>query len=223
MLFSLTKKFLFIANLKTASTSIEKVLAPHADIRLLRSEFDKHLSFAKFIRHFGWLANRVGMDEVFVFGVIREPVDYVLSLYNGHSKERFRDRPALYTGDMDFAQFLSVWVPGHPDQLKPQISRFKTAEGTIAANLLISFDRLHEGLEIVAERLKIPVLTKLPRENESPRRITRTDLAPDQIAWIEDRMKTDVEAISHYCDRLIYSESIQAEATAQSNQRVIGW
>src|SRR4051812_39959950 len=146
MLFSLTKKFIFIANQKTASTSIEKVLAPHADLRLLRSEFGKHLPFARVIEHFGWLTTRVALKELFIFGVMREPVDYVLSMYNAHCKERFRGIPHLYTGGMSFEKFLSVWVPNHPDQMKPQISRFMSADGKMVANLLISYDRLQEGL-----------------------------------------------------------------------------
>jgi hypothetical protein len=210
MLFSLTKKFLFIANLKTASTAIEKMLAPHADLRLLRSEFGKHLTFARFVKHFEYLAGRIDMNEVFVFGVMREPVDYVGSMYNSHSKERFRGIPNLYTGEMSFEQFLSRWAPDHPDQLRPQISRFTRANGDVAANFLISYDKLQEGLEVVAERIKVPALTKLPRENESPRRVSRADLSADQIGWIEERLHKDVDAIRRHCNQLRFPERAPA-------------
>ncbi len=49
MLLSLTKKFLFIANLKTASTSIERVLNGHCELRLTHSPFGKHQTFAEFV------------------------------------------------------------------------------------------------------------------------------------------------------------------------------
>jgi hypothetical protein len=149
------------------------------------------------------------MNEVFVFGVIREPVDYVISMYNAHTKPRFQARPGLYTGDMSFEQFMSVWVPGHLDQLKPQISRFTSADGKVATNLLITFDRLHEGLEIVAQRLNVPALTKLPHENESPRKISRADIAPEHIAWIENHMRADAEAIRLHGDRLRLPEAAE--------------
>src|SRR5436190_23571718 len=209
MLFSLKKKFIFIANQKTASTAIEKVLAPHADLRLLRAEFGKHLPFKTVIEHFGWLSTRIALMDLFMVGVSREPVDYVLSMYNAHTKPRFQPRPELYTGDMNFEQFMSVWVPAHPDQLRPQISRFTSADGKIATNLLITFDRLREGLEMVAERLDVPALTKLPRENESPRKMSRADIAPKHIAWIENHMRADAEAIRLHGNRLRLPEAAE--------------
>lgn len=203
MLFSLTRKFLFIANLKTASSSIEKVLAKYAEVRLQQSQFGKHLPFPDFVEHFKWLVNRVDMNEVFVFGVIREPVDYVLSIFNSHTKEHFRGNPRLYTGGMDFDRFMTKWFPKNADQLRPQISRFTAADGRLATNFLISYDKLYEGLDIVAKKLKTPELLNLPRENASPRVLNREDLTGDQIAWIEDRMQKDVDAIARYSNRLV--------------------
>src|SRR4051812_16356365 len=207
MLFSLTKKFIFIANQKTASTAIEKVLAPHADLRLLRAEFGKHLAFKRVIEHFGWLTTRVALKDIFVFGVIRDPVDYIVSMYNAHTKERFRGIGNLYTGEMSFEQFLSVWAANHPDHVRPQISRFKSADGELAANFLISFDRLQEGLEVVAKRIQVPALANLPLENQSPQKISRGDLTPRQIIWIENHMLGDADAIRHDCNRFRVPEA----------------
>ncbi len=202
MLFSLTRKFLFIANLKTASTAIEVVLGPHAELRLVQSEFGKHLSYAKFLQHFEWLTKRTDMNEVFVWGVIRDPVDYVISIYNAHTKDRFRDRPRLYTGGMDFARFLESWVPDHPDQMRPQISRFLRADGLPATHFLITLDKLQEGLEIVADKINVPALKKMQRDNESPPVLNRGNLTADQIAWIERRFRKDIGAIDRWGNRL---------------------
>jgi len=110
---------------------------------------------------------------------------------------------------MSFEEFLAVWVPNHPDQMKPQISRFMSADGKMVANFLISYDRLQEGLEVVAERIKVPALARLPRENESPRAVSRADLAPGQIAWIEEHLRRDVEAMGRYCNRLRLPEAAE--------------
>ena len=78
MLLSLSKKFLFIANLKTASTAIERVLAPHCELRLTSSPFGKHQSFVEFAERFRWLLSVTAIEDLFIFGVIRDPVDFVL-------------------------------------------------------------------------------------------------------------------------------------------------
>ena len=203
MLLSLTKKFLFIANLKTASTSIERVLGPHSEIRLTQSRFGKHQSFSEFAERFRWLLNVANVNDLFIFGVMRDPVDHVLSLYNSHRVEQFRNSPKLYTGNMDFAQFISDWVPKNIDQLRPQHSRFTSAEGRLVANLLISFEKLETGMAILAERLQIKELLSLPKSNPSPPGITRSELRPDQLSWIESKFERDREFIEKYCDRIL--------------------
>ncbi|MBV8798290.1 MAG: hypothetical protein JOY77_10650 [Alphaproteobacteria bacterium] len=210
MLFSLTHKFLFIANLKTASTAIEVVLGPYAELRLVRSEFGKHISYVKFLEHFDWLTRRIDMNEVFVWGVIREPVDYVLSVFNAHTKERFRDQPKLYTGNLSFDDFLESWAPTHPDQLRPQISRFLRADGQPGTNLLITLDTLQEGLQMVADKIDIPALKSMPRDNESPAVLSRADLNAAQLAWIEKRFRKDTEAIARWGNRLMSPGAMQA-------------
>ncbi|HWA89245.1 MAG TPA: sulfotransferase family 2 domain-containing protein [Rhizomicrobium sp.] len=202
MLLSLNKKFLFIANLKTASTSIERVLAPHAELRLTQSQYGKHQSFVEFAERFRWLLGVAGVEDLFVFGVIRDPVDYVLSIYNSHKREQFKENQRLYTGDMDFARFITQWVPRNADQLKNQYLRFISAEGRLITNLLISYDKLDKGLELVADRLGIPELTKLPRANTSPEGAKRADLTQEQIDWIDQRFRKDKEFIDRHADRV---------------------
>ena len=202
MLLSLNKKFLFIANLKTASTSIERVLSPHCELRLTQSNHAKHQSFVEFADRFKWMLSLTNIEDLFVFGVIRDPVDFVLSLYNSHKREQFKDNPRLYTGDMDFARFITQWVPRNADQLKNQYLRFVSAEGRLITNLLISYDKLDAGLEIAANRIGVPELTKLPRANASPEGTKRDELTREQVEWIEARFRRDREFIEHHADRL---------------------
>lgn len=201
MLLSLNKKFLFIANLKTASTSIERVLAPHCELRLTQSNHAKHQTFIEFADRFRWMMNIVPIDDLFIFGVIRDPVDFVLSLYNSHKRDQFRDNARLYTGDMDFDQFITRWVPKNADQLKNQSLRFVSSEGRVITNLLISYDKLEAGLGIVAEKIGVPDLLKLPKANSSPAGTTRDDLTKEQISWIEARFKRDREFMNRHADR----------------------
>lgn len=203
MLLSLTKKFLFVANLKTASTAIERVLAPHSELRLTQSQFGKHQSFAEFAERFRWLLGVAGIEDLFIFGVIRDPVDFVLSIYNSHRREQFKDNPRLYTGDMDFARFVAQWVPRNADQLKNQYLRFVSTEGRLITNLLISYDELDAGLEVVANRLGVPELLKLPRANTSPQGLVREQLTQEQIDWVEARFRKDREFIERHANKLV--------------------
>jgi sulfotransferase famil protein len=203
MLLSLTKKFLFIANLKTASTSIERVLAPHAELRLTQSNHAKHQTFIEFAERFRWMLSLSNIEDLFIFGVIRDPVDFVISLYNSHKRDQFKNNPRLYTGDMDFTKFMAQWVPKNADQLKNQHLRFVSAEGRLITNLLISYDKLSEGLEVVAARLNVPDLGTLPKMNTSPSGITRADLTQEQLDWIEQRFKRDREFINRHANKLI--------------------
>ena len=202
MLLSLNKKFLFIANLKTASTSIERVLAPHCELRLTQSNHGKHQSFVEIAERFRWLLGVANVEDLFIFGVIRDPVDFVISLYNSHKREQFKDNAKLYTGDMDFARFMSQWVPKNADQLKNQYVRFISTEGRLITNLLISYDKLDEGLAIVAKKIGVPELTKLPKANASPQGIGRNDLTREQLDWIEQRFRRDKEFIDRHANRV---------------------
>jgi len=202
MLLSLNRKFLFIANLKTASTSIERVLAPHCEVRLTQSNHGKHQTFAEFSERFRWILNCANIEELFVFGVIRDPIDFVVSLYNSHKREQFKDNPKLYTGKMDFAEFIAQWVPKNADQLKNQYVRFIGSEGRIITNLLISYNKLDAGLELVANRIGVAELMNLPRANTSPPGAARSDLTQEQVDWIEARFRRDREFIARHADKL---------------------
>jgi hypothetical protein len=202
MLLSLTKKFLFLANLKTASTSIERVLGPHCELRLNQSRFGKHQSFSEFAERFKWLLGCANVNDLFIFGVMRDPVEYVLSIYNSHKRDVFRDTPRLYTGEMDFGQFISQWAPRNADQLRPQHVRFTSTEGRIVTNFLISYDRLEEGLALVGDRLGVPELKNIPKMNVSPRGAVRNDLTSEQIAWIEQKFQRDKDIIERHCNVL---------------------
>jgi hypothetical protein len=202
MLLSLSKKFLFIANLKTASTSIERVLAPHCELRLTQANFGKHQSFVEVAERFRWLLSVTNVEDLFIFGVIRDPVDFVLSLYNSHKREQFKDNARLYTGDMNFDQFIAQWVPKNADQMKNQYLRFVSTEGRLIANLLISYDKLDAGLEIAAKKIGVPDLLKLPKVNASPPGAARDELTKKQIDWIEARFRRDREFIDRHANKL---------------------
>jgi hypothetical protein len=75
MLISLSKGFVFIAGLKVASTAIENALGSKADLALVEARFGKHQRFSEVETRFAWMLDLFDPDKLFVFGVMRDPVD----------------------------------------------------------------------------------------------------------------------------------------------------
>jgi hypothetical protein len=206
MLISLSNKFIFIANLKTASTAIENALGPYCEIALVQARFGKHEPFWQIEAQFAWLLRLIDLREMFVFCVMRDPVDLMVSLYNSHLDPKFlHESPELYTGDLDFDQFLSEWTLRNEEQSRQQYLRLLDMDDCIAANYIINYDNIEEGLRFVSERIGIEDLVPLNKENESQHRLDRFTLNARHRAWIEARFAQDREVLNGYCDRLLTS------------------
>jgi Sulfotransferase family len=182
MLLSLSHKFLFVANLKTASTSIEAALTDFAEIRIKQTQYGKHDTLSEISEKLPWVRRYVPYNEFFVFGVIREPVDYLLSLYNAHSRENLRGS-AMPTRGMDFDTFLNVWCKDNP-QAEPQHRRFTDRHGRFQVSHLIDYDNLSKEFGAICARLELGEL-RLKHLNLSPENLTRYSLTDAQIARIE--------------------------------------
>jgi hypothetical protein len=132
---------------------------------------------------------------------MRHPVDLLLSLFNFHRNDAFTDRPYLYTGNMNFDDFIIDWCTRNADQITPQYNRFVDLKGRIFANYIISFPNLELGFELVKSITGTESAGALPRANTSEYKICRHDLTPGQLEWITERFKEDIEFMSLYCDR----------------------
>ena len=186
MLLSLTHKFIFVANLKSASSAIERVLASHANFRATQTKFGKHDGLSTISKKFNWVRKYVPYEEFFVFGVIREPVDFVLSLYNSHSKEVFDGKGHSSKG-VPFEDFWTEWCQ-RSWQARPQHLRFVDQRRRLKVSYLIDFSKLDEEFAKVCDR--IGVHGQLREGNVSPRILTRDDLTADQVNRI----------VEHYAD-----------------------
>jgi hypothetical protein len=194
MLLSLSHKFLFIANVKTASSSIERALRSKAEIAISETRFGKHENLSVISRKFAWVRAYVPYSDFFVFGVIRDPVDWVLSLYNSHSKVEFDGLPYSTKG-VSFEDFLEDGVEKRW-QMRPQHLRFVDEHARFRVNHLLDFDKLEEDFPRVTERLGFGTI-QLARINPSPEIVTRGDLRRRQIRFIEDRFAADYELLQN--------------------------
>jgi SAM-dependent methyltransferase len=215
MLISLSNKFVFIAGLKAASTAIETALKSSAQLALIEARFGKHQPFREIDVRFGWMLRQIDPGELLVFGVMRDPVDYMISLYNSHTAPRFKENPDLYTAGMDFDRFLGEWTVRNHDQVEQQYRRFVDHKDRIAANYIISYDQLDEGLRFVSQRIGVEGLVPLGRENESNGPLDRSSLTGEQSGWIEAHFAQDREILSGYCNRLLTSRTQVSSPAAE--------
>ena len=189
MLISLSHRFLFVANVKTASSSIEAALRPFAEIAISETRFGKHIGFAEIEERFDFIFRKEPLANFFKFAVVRDPLDMLISLYASHQKPAFEGKPH-YTGGLSFAEFLPLFRARQSWQLAPQASRLADRQGRMRMDYLIDFDRLEEQFAEVLRLIGLPEIA-LPRHNESPDVITPADVPPALRRQIAQEYRQD--------------------------------
>jgi len=190
MLLSLSHKFIFVANLKSASTAIESAIGDKAEIKLSATKFGKHDGLSAISNKFAWIKRYVPYEEFFVFGVMRDPVDYLLSLYNSHQKPAF-DGKQQSTKGISFDEFLGPWCE-RSWQARPQHKRFEDEHGRLRVSYLIDLATLAEEFPKVCARLDLGPID-LGHKNESPEVLRREDLLAVQIERVKEVYSADYE------------------------------
>lgn len=199
MLISLQKRFIFIANTKTASSSIENSLLRFSEIALGGSPQRKHMKMQDVHRVYAFLFEMPGMacDSFFRFGVMREPLDWIESWYRYRRGNRvFSPLPE----EMGFAEFWAArgLGPGQNHTVrsdgthKLQKDAFVDADGALALDVIIPyheledwFARIRTGLGLKAELRKRNV-SRLKRRSDIPdalRAEVRAFYAEDYAIW----------------------------------------
>jgi hypothetical protein len=185
MLIGVYKRFVFVANTKAASTSIEAALLNHSEIARHGTPERKHvrLGEALGIYHFLFGQEKFAPARFFVFGVMRDPLDWIHSWYR---YRRGNDIAAPLPAGMDFAAFWAAqdWNIRRADGSKYlQRDMFTGRDGAIAADVIIPYDRLDAMFPEICALLGVP--GGLPRRNVS-RLVQPLDIAPALAAEMRD-------------------------------------
>lgn len=211
MLISRRHQFIFIANLKAASTAIESCLSEYADLRISATNTGKHMSALEVEELImqQWPKRYIGdAGNYFRFGVMRDPISYVTSIYNSHSKKIFYGKPH-YTGDMSFEEFVKERiVPAKRWQLKDQRLRFINKQGKPLVDFIAKYENLSKDFESVLKVLRIK--TRLKRRNVSPQRQRVKGIGSDVLEILEDAYKEDYEFYDAYTSKRLNRSGISA-------------
>ena len=95
MLIGIEKRFIFVSNTKSASTSVEKALSPFSEVILGGTPKEKHISIRDFLANadqfVGGYLNDFDPDEFFKFGIMRDPLEWIGSWYRYRISNKVAD------------------------------------------------------------------------------------------------------------------------------------
>ncbi|PJF08929.1 sulfotransferase family 2 domain-containing protein [Pseudorhodobacter sp. MZDSW-24AT] len=212
MLISKRHKFLFVANTKAASTSIEAILAPHAEIQGPPGPKGKHLPLARIRQQFAPVFDAPGQsfDSFFRFGVMRDPMDWILSWFR-YRKGNLVEAPL--PPDMSFEAFWHAADWNIRDDKGAPYSQgriFLDESGSPLADVILPYHLLDSLLPPVLAALGLP--TTVPRLN--------TSAIPREAARIPRHLRAAV--CTHFAaDYALYDQltALNAAGMARLRQR----
>ena len=109
----------------------------------------------------------MSIDSFYKFGVIREPVDWLVSWFNYRSREQLADpqhrNHKNYTGNLDFDGFIEMIT--RENRIKPQSNLFLDHKGNNAMDFIIKYENLHDDFNFVSKKLGLDL--ELPHKNRS--------------------------------------------------------
>jgi hypothetical protein len=191
MQIAVRNRFIFIANSKAASTSLERALTPHAEIQRAGGPKRKHIPMDRVLKAYDFLFQQPGYgpDAFFKFAVMREPVDWLASWY------RYRvgnDVGSAIDRSMSFAEFWerNDWNITRKDGSRNLQRDFMCdAGGRPLVDYIIRYDRL--GPEFAEVCAGLGIRAELPDLNVS--RIGRgEDVIPSELrATVADHFAED--------------------------------
>ena len=167
MLISVSKRFIFVANTKTASTSIENALLPHGDLIASGTPERRHMPLQTVLKSYPYLFDHPNhaRQKFFKFGVMRDPIDWIYSWF------RYRKGNAVQSPlpqDMTFEAFwrLQDWNIMRINGRKHlQIQAFQGRKGNILADMIIPYHQISDMYPQVAHLLGVS--SELPQHNVS--------------------------------------------------------
>lgn len=161
MLISLSRKYVFLANPKAASTSFERSFADECEIASCYGNlFGRHPRFDHGGKHINYRELRAllaGFDEIspveglFVFAIVRDPLDRLRSIFRFRSLDMMaRRRPGAYLGATDFEAYLRDILAGRPRPYMLQ-SSFLAGDDGQGPNFVARLETLDQSLALVRD------------------------------------------------------------------------
>jgi len=200
MILSRGRRYLFIHAPKTGVTSMALALEARAmkdDIMLgdtpkavkRRKRLEGMQAAGRLWKHatladLDGLVNKDELDALFIFTLVRNPWDRMVSYYHWLRAQSFDHPSVMLAKDLPFAEFVAQAVIGQSFSQSPAASYVTDAEGRERANLFIRLEHLETDMVPLEAHLGFPL--DIPHVNRSARaedyRAAYTDVSREQVA-----------------------------------------
>ncbi len=197
MLISGRHGYIFAAASKNASTSIEGIMAGHADIALTKPKAHKHLPVRGIKREFAGFFGQVAPFDAFLsFGIIRDPIKRIISKFNYRST--FDPSHRLYCGNLSFDEFVDDFCsasPSQPAKVDMQAQFFGFAEDAAKVDVILRIEYLSDDAALLGDRLGFDLAAAISqtRKNENEvKRVTLADIDEDTLERLKKKVQRDV-------------------------------
>jgi hypothetical protein len=196
MLISSQHEYAFLCMPKTGSTSTERMLWRHSNIKMSggnpalkhTSATEMHQFILPFLKH------KMPLKNIETVCVFREPMSWIQSWYKFRRREKLADPDHelsnTYTGDISFNQFVEKLLESnnaHPFGIRSQRGFVTFQHGEIAIDRLFRMEDLDEMVAWFSEKIGEPL--ELPKKNVSPQ--AELDISPENRASLEDLFEAD--------------------------------
>lgn len=185
------KGIVFLATPKCASTSIEEVLTPYAQVILKGLPSVKHTHYRGFRRFIEPLLAARGFprDRYEVVCLMREPTDWLHSWYRYRSREGMAGKPN-FTGGMTFDAFVRAYLEGVPPATVGRQADFvRDNDGSLGVDRLFRYEDLGRFVTYLEGKLGAKV--ELPARNTSP--VREVPLSEDLQRELHTHLARDYE------------------------------
>jgi hypothetical protein len=195
MLLSYRYNFLFLANHKCASTSIEQMLRPFSEFAIVSTALGKHLNYREVCRNIQFAFTRKPLNEYFRFGVIRDPVEKEISWFN----YRHGKLSPLPTKDhaLDLFHRRLRESSRRLGKAKPfgQTGFFSDASGHLGVDYLIPFPKLATDLARLRTAFGLPAAEQTGEtvKNSSKKVLSSADISEELRGELEELFSHDKE------------------------------
>ena len=193
MIISKRGRFVFIANTKTASTTIEDILEPYATLAFVKNPQVKHMGIQQYrtMLEPSLIGNELD-NPLESFAVIRDPIDWLFSWYSYRSRDEIQGTTRS-TKTMSFDAFIASYL----SKPRPEFAKvgspsglLKLKGGKIGVNHIYAFEQIDKLVEELGERLGVKL--SLDRHlNASPQK--QFEVSPENYRELEKFFKKDFE------------------------------
>lgn len=215
MLMSLSQRYVFLANGKSASTSFETAYGPDCEIASANNiqaglhpdtkGAGKHIKYRTFLKLFDkFFRAFLPVRHYFVFGIMRDPMKRIQSQYRYWTRPTTAARNRL-PEEMSFQNFVDAIAEKRPIdgsmRVWPQYTFFIGENGSYPINYIIKLENIHDSIST----LKNVSGLDFGRAASTVRNATSSSAPPDPGVrrLVEERFARDFDLYESHTDRLL--------------------